>query len=80
MQVTHVQITHAIHQLLTFDVCRLVDPVAYMVAVWVRALHSDPLPIPHIYQHLPPNVQAVCFIRMDIWARVVHLHAQQGKC
>ncbi len=68
-----------IHQLLTFEVCRLVDPVAYMVAVWVRALHSDPVPIPHVYQHLPPHIWAACFMQADIFTCVVYLPARQGK-
>ncbi len=59
VQVTHIEITHAIHQLLTFNVCSLVDPVAYVVAVWVRAVHGDPLPI----QHLCPHGVSACATR-----------------
>ncbi len=51
----------------------------YVVVVWARALHGDPMPIPHVYQHLPPHVRAVCFIQADIYAQVVCLHARQGK-
>ncbi len=74
-QVTHIQITHVIHQLLNFDHCGLVDPVVYVVVVQAQALHSDPVPILHVYQHLLPHVQAVCFIRADIYTQVVYLHA-----
>ena len=78
MQVTQVEITHAIHQLLLFDLCGLVNPVAFVVAVRGRALHGQPLPIPHIYQHLPPWVRAICATKADLLAHVVYLHARQG--
>ena len=78
MQVTHLEITHAIHQLLTFDECGLVNPVAFMVAVWGRAVNGQPLPIPLVHQHLPPLVRAVCTMRANIYTRVVYLHACQG--
>ena len=78
MQVTDVEIHNAIFQLLTFNKCGLVNPVAFVVAVWGRALNGQPLPIPHVHQHLPPLVQAVCAARADIYARVVYLHAHQG--
>ncbi len=80
MQVTNVEITHTIHQLLTFDECGLVNPVAFVVAVWGRAVNGQPLPIPHMHQHLPPLVQAVCAVKADLYARVVYLHARQGWC
>ena len=78
MQVTQVEVTHAIHQLLTFDLCGLVNPIAFMVAVRGRALNGQPLPIPHVYQQLPPLVQAICAEKADIYAHVVYLHARQG--
>ncbi len=62
-QVTHVEIMHAIRQLLSFNICGLVDPVAFVVAVWARAVHADPLPIAHVYQHLPQWVRAICNAR-----------------
>ena len=78
MQVTNVEITNAIHQLLTFNQCGLVNPVAFVVAVWGRALNGQPLPIPHIFQQLPLLVQAVCAAKADLYAHVVYLHAHQG--
>ena len=78
MQVTDVEIHNAIFQLLTFDECGLVNPVAFVVAVRGRALNGQPLPIPHVHQHLPPLVRAVCTARADIYTRVVYLHACQG--
>ena len=78
MQVTNVEITHVIHQLLTFDECSLVNPVAFVVAMRARAVNGQPLPIPHVHQHLPPLVRAVCAARADIYAHVVYLHARQG--
>ena len=78
MQVTHLEITHTLHQLLTFDECGLVNLVTFMVAVWGRAVNGQPLPIPHVHQHLPPLVQAVCAARANIYAHVVYLHACQG--
>ena len=78
MQATQVKITHAIHQLLTFDACGLVDPVAFVVAVRGRAVNGQPLPIPHVYQHLPPLVRAVCAAKANLYASVVYLHAHQG--
>ena len=78
VQVMHLEITHAIHQLLTFDECGLVNPVAFVVAMWGRAVNRQPLPIPHMHQHLPPLVRAVCATRADVYACVVYLHARQG--
>ncbi len=75
MQVTQVEITHTIHQLLTLDMCGLVNPVGYMLVVQGRALHGQPMPIPHIYQQLPANVRAVCTARANVFGRVVFLHA-----
>ncbi len=78
MQVTHLEITHVIHQLLTFNSCGLVDPVTFVVAVQGRAVNGQPLLIPHIYQHLPLWVRAVCAAKADLYAHVVYLHACQG--
>ena len=75
---TDVEIHNAIFQLLTFDECSLVNLVAFVVAVWGQALNSQPLPIPHVHQHLPPLVRAVCAARADIYAHVIYLHARQG--
>ncbi len=50
-----------------------------MVAVRARVVHRDPLPIPHVYQQLPPFVRAVCTAKADLFAHVVCLHARQGK-
>ncbi len=79
MQVTHLEITHAIHQLLNFDECGLVNPVAFVVTMWGRALHGQPLPIPHIHQHLLLLVRAICAMRADVYARMVYLHTHQGE-
>ncbi len=79
VQVTHVKITHAIHQLLDFDACGLVNPVAFVVTVWGRALHGQPLPIPHVHQLLLPWVRAVCSAKADLFAHVVYLDTCQGK-
>ena len=79
MQVTQVEIHNTIYQLLMFDECGLVNPVAFVVAVWGRAVNGQPLPIPHVHQHLPPLVRAVCTTRADIYACVVYLHARQGE-
>ena len=78
MQVTDVEIHNAIFQLLTFDECSLVNPVAFVVAVRGQALNGQPLPILHVHQDLPPLVQAVCAARADIYTHVVYLHARQG--
>ncbi len=78
MQVTDVEIHNAIFQLLTFDECGLVNLVVFVVAVRGRVLNGQPLPIPHVHQHLPPLVRAVCAARADIYAHVVYLHARQG--
>ena len=78
MQVTHVEITNAIHQLLLFDQCGLVNPVTFVVAVRGRAVNGQPLPMPHVYQHLPPLVRAVCSAKADLYAHVVYLHVRQG--
>ena len=80
MQVMHLEITHAIHQLLTFDECSLVNPAAFVVAVQGRAVNGQPLPIPHVHQHLPlpPLVRAMCAAQADVYAHVVYLHARQG--
>ncbi len=78
VQVTNVEITNAIHQLLSFDQCGLVNPVAFVVAMWGRALNSQPLPIPHVFQQLPPLVRVVCTAKADLYARVVYLHTRQG--
>ncbi len=75
---TDVEIHNAIFQLLTFDECGLVNPVMFVVAVRGRALNGQPLPIPHVHQHLPLLVWAVCAARADIYTRVVYLHARQG--
>ncbi len=37
---------HTIHQLLTFDVCGLVNPVGFVLAVRGRVLYNQPMPIP----------------------------------
>ena len=79
VQVTNVEIHHTVQQLLTFDQCGLVNPAAYVVAVWGRALNGQPLPIPHIFQQLPPLVQAVCMAKADLYTCVVYLHAHQGQ-
>ncbi len=78
MQVTQVEITHAIHQLLSFDMCGLVNPVGFMLAVQGRALHGQPMPIPRVYQQLPANVRAVCAAQADVFGQVIYLHACQG--
>ncbi len=70
MQVTHLEITHAIHQLLTFNACGLVDPIAFVVVVRGRAVNGQPLPIPHMYQHLLPLVRAVCVAKADLYTCV----------
>ena len=80
MQVTQVEITHAIHQLLTFDECGLFNPVVFVVAVWGRAVNGQPLPILHVHQHLPPLVRAVCAAKADLYTCVVYLHARQDWC
>ncbi len=80
VQVTQVEVTHTIHQLLMFDVCGLVNPVSYVLAVRGRVLHGQPMPIPHVYQQLLANVRAVCAARADVFGRVVYLHARQGWC
>ncbi len=79
VQVTQVKITHAIHQLLDFDACGLVNLVVFVITVRGRALHGQPLPIPDMYQHLLPWVQAVCTAKVDLLTCVVYLHARQGK-
>ncbi len=78
MQVTNIEIHNAIFQLLTFDECGLVNPVVFVVAVRGRAVNGQPLPIPHVHQHLPPLVQAVCATWANVYARVVYLHARQS--
>ena len=78
MQVTHLEITHMIHQLLTFDECGLINLVAFVVAVWGRAVNGQPLPIPHVHQHLLPLAQAVCAARADVYTRMVYLDTHQG--
>ncbi len=78
VQVTDVEIHNAIFQLLMFDECSLVNPVAFVVVVRGRALNGQPLPILHVHQHLPLLVQAICAVRADIYARMVYLHARQG--
>ena len=78
VQVTNVEIHHAVQQLLTFDQCGLVNPVAYVVAVRGRALNGQPLPILHIFQQLPPLVRAVCMAKANLYAHVVYLHTCQG--
>ncbi len=78
MQVTHLEIAHAIHQLLTFDECGLVNPVTFVVTMRGRAVNGQPLPIPHMHQHLLPLVRAICATKADIYAQVVYLHARQG--
>ena len=78
VQVTNVKITNTINQLLSFDQCHLVNPVAFVVAVQGRALNGQPLPIPHVFQQLPPLVRAVCATKADLYTRVVYLHAHQG--
>ena len=75
----HLEITHTIHQLLTFDECGLVNLVVFVVAVRGRAVNGQPLPIPHVHQHLPPLVRVVCAVQADIYAHMVYLHARQGK-
>ncbi len=80
MHVTQVEITHAIHQLLTFDMCGLINPVGYVLAVWGRALHGQPMPIPHVYQQLPANIRPICAARANVFSRVVYLHTRQGLC
>ncbi len=78
MQVTNVKITNAIHQLLTFNQCGLVNLVTFVVAVRGRVLNGQPLPIPHVFQQLPPLVWVVCTAKADLYARMVYLHAHQG--
>ncbi len=80
VQVTQVEITHTIHQLLMFDMCGLINPVTFVVAVRGRALHGQPMPIPHIFQQLPPQVRAVCTTWANVFGQVVYLHARQGWC
>ncbi len=80
MQVTQVEITHAIHQLLMFDMCGLVNPMGYVLVVRGRALHGQPMPIPHVYQQLPVNIRAVCAARADVFGWMVYLHCRQGWC
>ena len=75
---TDIEIHNVIFQLLTFDKCGLVNLVAFVVAVRGQALNGQPLPIPHVHQHLPLLVRAVCAARADIYAHVVYLHARQG--
>ena len=79
VQVTNVEIHHAVQQLLTFDQCGLVNPAAYVVAVQGRALNSQPLPITHVFQQLPPLVWAVCAAKANLYACVVYLHTRQGQ-
>ena len=79
MQVTNVEIHNAIYQLLMFDECGLVNPVAFVVAVWGRAVNRQPLPILHMHQHLPPLVRAMCTAQANMYARMVYLHARQGE-
>ena len=79
VQVTNVEIHHAIHQLLNFDECGLVNPIAFVVTVRGRALHGQPLPIPHVSLQLPPVARALCAAKADVYARVVYLHVRQGK-
>ena len=78
MQVTHLEITHVIHQLLMFDECGLINPVAFVVAVWGRAVNRQPLPIPHVHQHLLLLVRAICAAWANIYAHVIYLHTHQG--
>ncbi len=78
-QVTNVEIHNAVYQLLTFEECGLINPVAFVVTVRGRALHGQPLPIPHISLQLPPVARALCAAKADIYARVVYLHACQGR-
>ncbi len=78
VQVTNIEIHHAIHQLLNFDECGLVNPVTFVVTVRGRALHRQLLPIPHVSLQLPPVAWALCAAKADIYARVVYLHARQG--
>ncbi len=79
VQVTNVEIHNTIYQLLTFDECGLVNLVAFVVAVRGRAVNGQPLPIPHMHQHLLPLVRAVCAVRANVYARMVYLHARQGE-
>ncbi len=80
MQVTNVEITNTIHQLLTFETCGLVNPVAFVVAVRGRALHGQPLPIPHVHQLLLLQLRAICAAWADLFGCVVYLHTWQGWC
>ncbi len=78
MQVTNIEIHNAIYQLLSFEECGLVNPIAFVVAVRGRALIGQPLPIPHITLALPPVARALCAAKADVYARVVYLHVRQG--
>ncbi len=78
VQVTHLEIMHTIHQLLNFNTCGLVNPMAFVITVRGRALHGQPLPILHVHQLLPPQLRAVCEARADLFAHIVCLHACQG--
>ncbi len=79
MQVTNVEITNTIVQLLNPNECALVNPVAYIISVRNWALQGQPLPVPMVQVHLPPLAWAVCEAKADIYARVVYLYARQGE-
>ena len=79
VQVTHIEIMNAIHQLLNFEECGLVNLIAFVITVRGRVLHGQPLPIPVVHQHLPLLARAVCAAKADIYAQVIYLHARQGQ-